>query len=158
MSDLEQRKCLVVGGGKIAERKCQALIEAGAKPLVISPSLNEGLKALWGQGFLNYLCRPFEVKDLEGKFLVIAATNDKALNSAIATQCKLQGILVNQVSEASEGNCHTPATLRHEGVLLSISTNGQPKLSKCLKENFKGILAALVGASREAITQSNLMR
>ena len=129
LTKLEQTRCVVVGGGRVAERKIRELISAGARPIVISPTLTSQLTWWNERGDFEHWARQFEPGDLEGAQVIIAATNDPLVNARIARSAPA-GALVNVVDAPRLGNFHTTATVRRGDLLLSVSTQGRsPALS-----------------------------
>lgn len=110
--DLTQRCCLVVGGGTVAERKVQGLLEAGADVVVVSPTLTEALLAWAGDSLLTYLPRPFRDEDVRGCALVIAATGDVEVNAHVAKTARHFGIWVNVVDTPAVCDFIAPAVVR----------------------------------------------
>jgi siroheme synthase (precorrin-2 oxidase/ferrochelatase) len=94
--DLKGRRCVVVGGGSVAERKTGMLLEHHASVTVISPTLCQGLQHLAEQGAIQTIIRNYQAGDLEEAFLVIAATDDPCINTAIADQRGKQRALVRR--------------------------------------------------------------
>lgn len=122
--DLSQQKCLVIGGGKVAERKVETLLECGGLIKLISPSLTPKLRELVELRKIVYEVKDFEEKDLKGVFLVIGATDQQEINEKVAKAAFAQGVLVNVVDAAALSNFIVPAT-HHQGMLaISISTGG----------------------------------
>lgn len=122
--DLQKRKCLVVGGGKVAERKIEGLLECGALVKIISPDLTPKLQEIVQAGQVDYSYQEFQEKDLEGIFLVIGATNVSAVNEQVAQAALANNILVNIVDAAPLSNFIVPSTHRQGLLSISISTGG----------------------------------
>jgi len=80
---LKSRKCLLVGGGKVASRKLLKLLDSGAEIMVIAPECSGQIRALAAEGRIELHQRSFQDSDLDGAFLVYAATDDHALNLKI---------------------------------------------------------------------------
>jgi precorrin-2 dehydrogenase/sirohydrochlorin ferrochelatase len=118
---IENRKCVVVGGGRVAERKTVKLLAAGADVTVISPDLTPRLAALRDSGKLRHLGRPYRDGDLDGAFLVIAATSDTALNvrAAQSSPC-----LVNAADMPRLCNFIVPSTIQRGDLRIAVSTSG----------------------------------
>lgn len=121
---LDDRRCVVVGGGAIAARKVAGLIAAGVRPVVISPTLQEDLVELQSTSKIEHLPRGYHPGDLEGAFLVIAASDDPALNQQVWEAASGAGILVNVVDSPAMCNFFTPAVVRRGDFVLSIATGG----------------------------------
>jgi siroheme synthase-like protein len=94
---LEGKSCLIVGGGEIADGKLDALFRSGAHVTVVSPEARPRIGKLAAEGRLAWLARPYQESDLAGMFLVIAATDDNALNARVVTEARARGILAQAV-------------------------------------------------------------
>jgi siroheme synthase-like protein len=147
--DLKGRKCVVVGGGSVAERKTGMLLEHHASVTVISPTLNPGLQHLAEQGVIQTIIRNYQVGDLEEVFLVIAATDDPCINTAIADQRGKQRALVNVVDNPEISDFIVPALVRRGDITIAISTAGKSpalarKIRAELEQSFGAEYASLV--------------
>jgi precorrin-2 dehydrogenase/sirohydrochlorin ferrochelatase len=143
---LDGKECLVVGGGEIAEGKLDALLLAGARIAVVSPRVRPRIAALAAAGRLTLLRRAYLPADLEGKFLVIAATDNPAINAAIATEARAAGILVNAVDDIPYCDFFAMAIVRRGALQLAISTNGRsPAFARWLRERLDAELPAAYG-------------
>ena len=85
---LSERPCLVVGGGKVALRKIQLLLNAGALVTAVSPEVSPEVEELIGSGRITHIPRPFEPPDIEGFIMVYAATNSRAVNRKVLECCR----------------------------------------------------------------------
>lgn len=123
---LEGRKVLVVGGGAIAARKIEHLLEAGARVTVVSRELCPDV-ALWkSKGRLIQCAREFKAADVAGASVVFAATNQERVNRQVLAACRQRRVLCCAVDQNwAAGGFLTPATLRHPAVTLTLSTGGQ---------------------------------
>jgi uroporphyrinogen-III synthase len=129
---------IVVGGGKVAERKVKALLEANIKPTVISPELTQGLLELKTQNKVTHLEKRYEATDLQNAQLVIAATNDEAVNKQISNDGLIHKLLCNIVDNPELGNVHTIGTVRRRDLLLTVSSNGKsPSLTRYIEEELE---------------------
>ena len=134
LTDLAARRCVVIGGGAVAERKVAGLCEGGAQPEVISPSLTPSLAQWHAAGSLRHVARGYRHGDLHGAFLVYAATDDPAINAAVAAEAHALGLLFNDAEQAERGNFHTVGAVRRGDLLLTVSTNGgSPSLAAHLR-------------------------
>jgi len=122
--DLREKNCLVVGGGKVAERKVKSLLECGAIVKVISLALTEELARLAGAKKIFWAERSFQPQDLEDIFLVIVATNQGEINEKVGKMASAKGILVNIADNSQNSNFIVPATHRQGLLAISISTGG----------------------------------
>jgi len=133
--NLKNQKAVVIGGGKVAERKTRALLKAGASVKIISPSLTRGLELLSRSGKLIHIKRRYKKKDIKTAFLVIAATSSPVTNTAIAENAEF---LVNVVDNPSEGNFIAPSTVRRGRLSIAIATEGaSPAISKAIRKEIE---------------------
>ncbi|WP_449536298.1 NAD(P)-binding protein [Ferdinandcohnia sp. Marseille-Q9671] len=137
MVQLAGKNVVIVGGGRIAERRIQKLLGSGANLHVISPTLTDGLRSLCGKGLFIWQNKHFEPEDSKEAFLVIVATNDSMVNKTVVQSCA-SNTLVNMASEASEGNVQFPAHFKQGRLSISIATNGaSPLLSGKIKRQLQ---------------------
>ena len=140
MVDLTGRRCLVVGGGEVAERKVRALLEAGGEVLVVSPALTPGLEALKREGRIVHLARPYQPGDLAGSFLVFGATDDHRVNRRLADEAKAAGVLANMADSPTSGTFLAPAVLTRGDLVIAISTGGDsPALARKIREDLESV-------------------
>lgn len=150
-------RCLVVGGGAVAWRKARALLQAGARLLVVSPVFDPRLVRMK----IERARRPFAARDVEGMRLVISATDDARVNRAVHRACARRAIPVNVVDQPDLCTFIVPSIIRRGPVTLAISTGGaSPALSKALRKQLEalypgtfGKLAMKIGAARKRIMQ-----
>jgi precorrin-2 dehydrogenase len=135
---LEGRRCVVVGGGSIAESKVGSLLASGAEVIVVSPTLTETLAELERRGSLVWWAREFEAPDLGGAFLVIAATSDEAVNELVFQEAERRGVLCNAVDQPPRCHFYFPAIVRRGALQIAISTSGlSPSLAQRLRKQFE---------------------
>lgn len=135
---LNGRRCLVVGGGLVALRKAEGLVAAGAAPRVVAREAVPELVVLAERGVIRLDLRPFDPADLDAAFLVIAATDDAALNRQISAEAQARGALVNVVDVPDESNFIVPAVVRRGEMTLAVSTGGaSPALARRLRERLE---------------------
>lgn len=138
MLDLAGVQCLVVGGGRVAERKVESLLEVGAQVTVIAPRATARLVELARAGKIQRDARSFAPGDTTGHRLVIAATDDAKLNAEVAGEGRRRGALVNVVDCAPESNFIVPAVLRRGDLVIAVSTGGaSPAQARRLRERFE---------------------
>jgi len=136
--DIEGKKCVVFGGGSVAERKVKTLLEYGAKITLISPEITEKLKQFILEGKIEYLQREYRKGDTKDAFLVVPATSDSKINEKIAKEAKF---LVNLVEKKKINKLKAiiytvPAIVEKGDLTIAISTEF-PALSKLLKEEIE---------------------
>ncbi len=128
--DLSGRRCVVVGGGKVAGRKARKLLQARARVVVISPQIEAELESV----AVEVHRRPYREGDLEGAYLAFAATNAREVNAAVAREAKDRGVPVNVADSPSEGDFALPSTLRRGRLQVAISTGGaSPTLARRIR-------------------------
>jgi precorrin-2 dehydrogenase / sirohydrochlorin ferrochelatase len=147
--ELSGRRGLVVGGGAEAERKARALLEAEASVTVVAAEVTPGLSDLARRGDLTHIRRPYRAGDLEGAFLAIAATDDRAVVAAVFAEAEERRVLCNAVDDIAHCHFAVPSVVRRGELLLAISTGGRaPALAKRLRRRLTAELgweyAALV--------------
>ena len=123
---LEQRYCLVIGGGKVAWRKIEGLLDCGAQITVVALSLVPEIEQAVNKGIIAVNRRAFTETDLENVFLVYAATDDANLNAKILNLSRKRGILAAAVDKNwADGDFITPARFTHAGVTIAVSSDGE---------------------------------
>jgi len=136
--NLENKRCLVVGAGEVANRKVARLLDCGALVTVIAPELTAGLKALVEKKKITVKHRRVNLSDLSRAFLVISATSDRKINTLISAYCRRKGILVNVVDAPNECNFILPSILKKGDLSIAISTNGvSPALAKKIRQELE---------------------
>jgi precorrin-2 dehydrogenase/sirohydrochlorin ferrochelatase len=159
MVDLTGRRCLVVGGGRVAERKVALLIECGASVEVVSPATTPKLAALASTGAIRLAQRAVRSTDLPGAFLVFVATDDPEINRAVAAKAHEAGGLVNVADAPESCNFLVPSVVRRGDLTISISTGGgSPALAKRIRQKLDETIGpeyeAFLTALRELRTQA----
>ncbi|HZR33684.1 MAG TPA: bifunctional precorrin-2 dehydrogenase/sirohydrochlorin ferrochelatase [Terriglobales bacterium] len=131
---LTGRWCLVVGGGKVAEPKIQSLLQAGATVRVIALDVNERVSQWAREGSIVCELRAFRPGDLEGQFLVIAATDSDEVNHRIYAEARRREVLCNNVDDPEHCDFYYPAVVRRGRLQIAISTGGEsPALAQRLR-------------------------
>jgi precorrin-2 dehydrogenase/sirohydrochlorin ferrochelatase len=136
------KNAVVIGGGTIATRKVQGLLDAGAESItVIAPQLSAQLETWVAQNRIAPIRRSYQPGDLANARLVIAATNDAQVNEAIWREAIERDILVNVVDDPPHCNFHVPAIVRRGHIAVAISSGGaSPALSKHLRREIDKIV------------------
>lgn len=138
MVDLTGKRCLVVGGGTVAERKVTLLLECGADVEVVSPATTARLGALAASGAMRVRRRPVRPSDLSDAFLVVVATNDPQVNREVAERVRTTGGLVNVADDPEACSFLVPSVLRRGDLTIAISTGGgSPALAKKLRQRLE---------------------
>jgi len=133
--DLSGRKAVVVGGGAVAARKIETLLECGASVHIISRDLAPELQKRLDNGEINLLANEFDERHIEDAFLIIIATDDRAVNQRISETAKRKNILVNAVDQPEECSFIVPSVIRRGDLVIAVSTSGRsPALAKRIRE------------------------
>lgn len=140
MLRLEGKKVVVVGGGKVADRKVNGLVGTGARVVVISPDATEELQRLSKAGNIEWVQRSFCGDDLKGAFMIFAATNDKMLNQLVKDSAQPHQ-LVMVVDDPDGSDFHLPSSFQRGRLSISVSTGGASpilarKIRKRLEQEF----------------------
>ncbi|MBI2887602.1 MAG: bifunctional precorrin-2 dehydrogenase/sirohydrochlorin ferrochelatase [Chloroflexi bacterium] len=139
--DLAGKKAVVVGGGQVAERKALALLACGAQVTVVSPVLSPRLAVLAQRGAVTALRRAYQQGDVTGAFLVVASTDDRAVNQQASRDARAAGALVNTVDSAQESDFIVPSVVERGDLTVAISTNSRsPALARRLREELERYL------------------
>lgn len=147
---LRGRRCLVVGGGAIAEGKIESLLACGANVVVVAPEVTEKLADWSREECLVWYARRFQPADLENAFLVVAATGVDAVNESVFREAEARGIMCNAVDEPERCHFYYPAVVRRGPLQIAISTSG---LSPALAHRLRIELEQQFGPEYEAWLQ-----
>ena len=136
--DIKEKQCLVVGGGSVASRKAKTLMECEAIVTVVSPEFTLSLKDIEQYSGITLIQRPYQTSDLDGKFLVIGATNDEKLNRRINADAEHRNMLCNIADVPDICNFILPAIIRRGDFCLAVSTSGKsPAFAKKLRKDLE---------------------
>ena len=122
--DMASKPAVVVGGGAVAARKVETLLEYGAAVTLVAPDATEELQGLARSGRISWLARTYEPGDLEDALFVVCATDDQAVNEAVYAEASSRGQLVNVVDEPQLCNVFVPSVLRRGRLQIAVSTSG----------------------------------
>lgn len=148
--DIEGRRCLVVGGGKVAERKVASLLNCRAKVVVVSPHINQAIESSLQSGLIEVHKRGFASEDVENAWLVFAATGERQVNCNVAKACQRAGIPVNVADEPGEGSFLVPAVMRQGPLGVAVSTEGcSPLMAQRLRDALAQVLGPEYGELAE---------
>ncbi|HVD14904.1 MAG TPA: NAD(P)-dependent oxidoreductase [Actinomycetota bacterium] len=123
--DVDGRSVVVVGGGRVAERRACELLGAGGIVRVVSPEVGAGLADLAAEGELVVEPRPYRRGDLAGAALAVAATSDPEVNRRVVEDGRDAGVLVNRADAPDEGGFSVPAVLRRGDLTVAVATAGK---------------------------------
>ena len=157
--DIKGRDVLVVGGGGVGTRKVKTLLDCGARVTVVSREVSDKLQTLAASGDISLEKRSYRSDDLNGKFLVIGATNDMKLNRQISDDAEQLNTLCNIADRPEVCNFILPSIVRRDDLVITISTSGKsPAMAKKLRKELEkqygeqyGALLRLMGAIRKKL-------
>ena len=157
--DIQNRNCLVVGGGGVGTRKVMTLLKCGANVTVVSPVISENLQDLEKSASLTLKARPYRTADLDGMFLVIGATDNEPLNRQISSDAESRSTLCNIADRPAVCNFILPSIVQRDDLVITISTSGKsPALAKKLRKTLEsqfgeeyGDFLELLGAIRKKL-------
>lgn len=133
--NIQGRKCIVVGGGRVADRKIKGLLDAGAEVHVVAREIRWGLQKNIDEGKVVFVGSEYFPFILDGAMLVCAATNDRELNMRITEDARKKGVLCNNVTDPEAGDIIIPAIFREDKLVISVSTLGiSPALAVRLRD------------------------
>lgn len=159
---LEGRLIVVVGGGNIAETKIPGVLAAGAQIRLIAPSVTPQIAEWVRFGKIDWLPKEFEAVDLNGAFLVIAATSAPGVNEAVFREAEARGLFCNAVDDIEHCHFYYGAVVQRGDLQIAISTNGKsPALARRLRKELElelgpeyEVWVQWLGAAREALRAS----
>ncbi|MCX7923579.1 MAG: bifunctional precorrin-2 dehydrogenase/sirohydrochlorin ferrochelatase [Clostridia bacterium] len=150
--NLKNKKCIVIGGGNVAERKIEALLEFNADITVISPKITTKLNEMHKEQRFTLIREEYRKGMLQGAFLVIAGTSDNSLNELIYKEATDKGIFVNVVDCPGKCTFIFPSLVRREDLVVGISTSGgYPALSKRIREEIEKLLPETFGTALDIL-------
>ena len=139
--DITGKKCLVVGGGKVAERKVAMLLQFKARVVVVGPVMTKMLLKFGEEGKIAYFQRTCTAKDLDNTALVFACTDNNAVNSRIKKEAARKNIPVNVVDSPDICDFIVPSIIKKGDLTIAISTSGElPLLSKKLRQKIEEVV------------------
>ncbi len=138
---LAGRRVLVIGAGQVAERKIVALEHAGAIVVVVAPAATAVVTRLAADGVIAWHPRPFATEDLDGAWLVVAATADPKVQRHVSTEAEARRIFVLAVDDIAHATAYSGAIVRRAPFTVAISSSGEtPALTRLLREIIESIL------------------
>jgi precorrin-2 dehydrogenase/sirohydrochlorin ferrochelatase len=137
--NIANKRCVVVGGGEVAERKTQRLLKCGARVVVVGKALTPFLEQKKNEGAIEQIAADYEASCLEGAFLVIGATDLDEVNGRISADAGARGMLVNIADDPARCDFILPAVFQQGDLAIAVSTGGKsPALAKRLRQEFEG--------------------
>ena len=139
--ELQDRPCLVVGGGEVAQRKVAGLLAASARVTVIAPELTRALQRLLADGDIDCVQREYQEGDLEGFEICMVATDDGAVNAQVFAEGRGRHVWVNASDDATNCDFILPSVIRRGAITIAVSTGGSsPALARRLREELEAYL------------------
>lgn len=148
---LSGRRVLVVGGGRVAQRRVPALLDAGALVTIVSTSVTHALDDLIATGRVTWEARRYQVGDVDGAWLVQACTNDRTVNAAVAAEAEAKRIWCVRADDKDASAAWTPASGKVDEISVAITAGGDPRRAA-------GIRDAVVGALRDGTVDARRNR
>jgi len=149
---LSGRRCVVVGGGAVGEAKIASLLDTAAETVVVAPAVTGKVMEWASAARLTWLARCFSPADLNGAFLVVAATSKQDVNELVFHEARRRGVLCNVVDRPEQCDFYSPAVLRRGHLQIAISTGGlSPALAQRLRQELEHQFAPEYGAWLEAL-------
>lgn len=136
--EIKGKKVLVVGGGIVAQRKIESLLETGALIVVVSIKVTNQIRQFEKEGRIKIIGRQYEESFLENVFMVIAATDNAELNHRVSKDAREKGLLINAVDQPQDCNFIFPSVMKRGDLTLAISTSGKsPALARKIREQLE---------------------
>ena len=143
--NIKGKVCVVIGGGRVAERKVKNILPCGGKVRVVSPDLTDLLSKWASQRKIDYIQSEYHCRYLKKASLVYAATYDRRVNAQIARDAARLGLLVNVADSARESTFILPAALRKKRITIAVSTDGlSPAKSVRIRDRLKELIEKVI--------------
>lgn len=140
--DLSEREIVVIGAGNIARRRVTVLSEFSDRITVIAPQTDPGIRTLAEKKMIRLVEKEYRREDLYGADIVIAATDDPALNDEIYSVCKCLGIMVNVISDKNKCDFHFPGIVKRDHLVIGVNAGGKDhKLAKTVREKIDELIS-----------------
>jgi siroheme synthase-like protein len=157
--EMQRRRCLVIGGGAVAERKVASLLEAGADIAVISPDASENILRWSKEKSIEFIARRYQTGDLTEFEIAFVATDDRAVSAQVFKEGRSLGVWVNAADDPARCDFILPSVLRRGDLTVAVSTGGtSPALARTIREELELYfteeyerLAALAAEAREEL-------
>ncbi|MDY4920182.1 MAG: bifunctional precorrin-2 dehydrogenase/sirohydrochlorin ferrochelatase [Phascolarctobacterium sp.] len=150
---IEGKSCVIIGGGQVAARKLQTLCEAGAKVTVIAPDFCTALQNIALKFHSQMISATYDSSYLQGAFITIAATNDKAINRQITEDAPL---LCNNITEPELSNFIVPSAIKQGNITLALATGGMPAFTRLLKQRLQHVITPEIADFNEFLRKQRL--
>ena len=147
---LTGKKCVIIGGGEVAARKLNTLCEAGAEVTIVAPEFCDLLQKAARKYQCQLINDCYNVRYLQQAFIVIAATNDKAVNRQITTDAPL---LCNNITEPELSNFTVPSSFTQGDITVALATGGMPAFTRMLKKRLQEVITPDIAAFTDFLRQ-----
>jgi precorrin-2 dehydrogenase / sirohydrochlorin ferrochelatase len=149
------RRCVVVGAGRIAARKIDALLAAGAHVHVVAPELGPEVRALSEQGSVTVAARPFEAADLDDAWLATTATGDPRVDHAVFAAGQERRVWINSADDPANCSFTLMSVVRRGDIVVTIGTNGRsPALATWLRDHVRDEMGAEYETLLEVLSEA----
>jgi siroheme synthase-like protein len=163
--EMKDRRCVVIGGGAVAERRVKGLVAVGANITVISPAITEGLQNMLTQGAIRHVAREYRTGDRAGYDLVFVATDNSEINAAVAAEAPSLRIWVNSADDPDHCDFILPAVIRRGELAVAVSTGGvSPAAARAIREELDEYFTAdyagfvqIVGEARRELREKSVV-
>jgi siroheme synthase-like protein len=141
--EMKDRRCVVIGGGAVAERKVEGLVAVGANVTVISPAITDGLRELLIEGAIRHVAREYQTGDRAGYDLVFVATDNSEINAVVSNEARSLRIWVNSADDPDHCDFILPAVIRRGDLAVAVSTGGvSPAVTRAIREELDQYVSA----------------
>jgi precorrin-2 dehydrogenase/sirohydrochlorin ferrochelatase len=139
--DIAGKPVVVIGGGEVAFRKIEVLLDAGAEVTLVSPALHPGLEPLVAEGKVRHIARTYQPGDVAGYTLAFVGTDDRSANEAVAREGKERGVWVNAVDDPPNCDFIMPGVVSRGDLIVAVSTSGgSPAMARKMREELEAFL------------------
>jgi siroheme synthase-like protein len=163
--DIAGKPVVVIGGGEVALRKVESLLDAGARVTVVSPALHPELQPLVTERRVEHVAREYTSGDLEGSFLAFVGTDDRSVNLAVSSEGRQRGVWVNAVDDIPNCDFIVPGIVRRGDLIVAVSTSaGSPAMARKMREELEefvteehALMLELAAEVRRELRDRNVM-
>ena len=150
--DLTGKRCVIVGGGQVAERKCRSLMKTGTLITVIAPEITKGLRTFKAKGVIRHIGRAYRKGDIASANIVISATGSRETNERVARDAQSLHKFVNVVDTLDLCNFIVPSVFRRGMLSIAVSTGGvSPAFAKEIRKELEKIYGPELAGKLKAI-------
>jgi siroheme synthase-like protein len=144
--EMKDRRCVVIGGGAVAERRVAGLVAVGANVTVISPAITDRLRNMATEGAIRHVAREYRTADRAGYDLVFVATDNSQVNAAVSNEARSLRICVNSADDPDHCDFILPAVIRRGDLAVAVSTGGvSPAVTRVVREELDEYFTADYG-------------